>query len=862
MKKLISNYSFNAASKTVTFSDYGSISLENVLLVTNVTSNTIIYNFAQASKGGTVSGNVLTLTYNTTSMSNGDKLQIYYDDPAASNNLATGAATAANQTNGNQQVQGNVASATADAGNPVKVGGVYSNPLPTLTTGQRGDLQLDNRGNLAVNAKFGAATGADGVSNNSLTSPLSNSTATPSGGSTPLQIAPVTYNGTTWDRIRQATSASGTTGTGLLGAGILGFDGTNYQRIKTDTNGVIATSQSDGTTVGNNITGDAGQNAQLVAGNRKEVSFSTTSVANVASTDASNYRWVSVHVLTQGTSSLITFQGSNDNTNWVNFALAWHGGTIQAPVTFTTAAGVVYHGPLPTRYFRIAISGISAGTTSGVIEFSSLPTALNNSGVTAAQAGTWTVGSSSATGSAPPTTAFYSGMSDGTNLIGLRSVTGAGDGTTGVLATASYVYNGTNFDKPRSATTAAGTIGTGLLGAGVLGFDGTNYQRLKTDSSGVLAVSGAGSGGDVITGDTGQNALLTAGGRKELTGLSAGSLNADLLPSTDVSNYAWGSVQVTGTWSGTITFQVSNDNSNWNSMTWASSGNTTNSSSSATTGNATYHGPISGRYIRIRMTTYASGTANGIVELFNNSRVLNSMGVAAGQSGTWTVGSNSATGVGVPANAFYMGIINSGGSLSGIATPARTADNGPGDSTITVTPLIYNGSTYDRARAVNSSAGTTGTGLPAAGVLGIYNASAPTVTSGNFERLQLDTNANLKSTLATQLAGEDLAANRLMVEQRNSYNNVTTNTTTTVKSGAGLLHAIVVNNPSAITTTPLTLTIYDNTSAAAPTVATTTVPLNTTAAPFTVNYDITFSTGLTIVTAGPAVAADLTVVYR
>jgi hypothetical protein len=79
MKTLITNYTFNAASKTITFSDYTSIDLNRVLLITNSTTNTIIYNFASSTLGGTVSGNTLTLTYNTGSMSNADKLQIYYD---------------------------------------------------------------------------------------------------------------------------------------------------------------------------------------------------------------------------------------------------------------------------------------------------------------------------------------------------------------------------------------------------------------------------------------------------------------------------------------------------------------------------------------------------------------------------------------------------------------------------------------------------------------------------------------------------------------------------------------------------------------------------------------------------------------
>jgi hypothetical protein len=84
MKTLVSNYTFDASAKTITFDDYASIDLERVLLITNTTDNIIIYNFASAAKGGTVATNVLTLTHDTTSMDDADDLQIYYDDDNAS----------------------------------------------------------------------------------------------------------------------------------------------------------------------------------------------------------------------------------------------------------------------------------------------------------------------------------------------------------------------------------------------------------------------------------------------------------------------------------------------------------------------------------------------------------------------------------------------------------------------------------------------------------------------------------------------------------------------------------------------------------------------------------------------------------
>lgn len=80
MKVLFEDYSFNASAQQITFNTTASISLEQLLIVTNVTTNTIIYNFADPNAGGSISNNVLTLNYNTTSMNNSDSLQIFIDN--------------------------------------------------------------------------------------------------------------------------------------------------------------------------------------------------------------------------------------------------------------------------------------------------------------------------------------------------------------------------------------------------------------------------------------------------------------------------------------------------------------------------------------------------------------------------------------------------------------------------------------------------------------------------------------------------------------------------------------------------------------------------------------------------------------
>lgn len=79
MKVLVGNYVFNKTSKTVTFSDFAAVVLERLLVITNVTRNTMIYLFTDPTLGGTVTGNTLTLTFDTSAMANTDKLQIFYE---------------------------------------------------------------------------------------------------------------------------------------------------------------------------------------------------------------------------------------------------------------------------------------------------------------------------------------------------------------------------------------------------------------------------------------------------------------------------------------------------------------------------------------------------------------------------------------------------------------------------------------------------------------------------------------------------------------------------------------------------------------------------------------------------------------
>jgi hypothetical protein len=101
-----------------------------------------------------------------------------------------------------------------------------------------------------------------------------------------------------------------------------------------------------------------------------------------------------------------------------------------------------------------------------------------------------------------------------------------------------------------------------------------------------------------------------------------------------------------------------------------------------------------------------------------------------------------------------------------------------------------------------------------------------------------------------------------------SFLNITTNTTTLVKTGTGILCGFTVNNNGF--TTAGTITIYDGISASGTKIGTWTIPISPPGStllaasliPPLVDIDLAFTTGLTIVTATTAPACDITVLYR
>lgn len=149
----------------------------------------------------------------------------------------------------------------------------------------------------------------------------------------------------------------------------------------------------------------------------------------------------------------------------------------------------------------------------------------------------------------------------------------------------------------------------------------------------------------------------------------------------------------------------------------------------------------------------------------------------------------------------------------------------------------YNGSTWDFDRSVINATNSTGTGIAAVGNLAQFDDVSPTIiTENQFGNLRMTADRMLYSIPSYSFTG------------------ITTSTTTTVKSGAGILHAVTINTKGTVAST---ITIYDNTAGSGTKIGIID-SLNLSGAFF---FDVAFATGLTLVTTG-TLAPDITVSYK
>ena len=229
---------FDASAKTVTHPSFSDVTLAGIQLITNVTDNIVIYNFADPTKGGTLAGDVLTLDYNTTSMDDTDELQILVED--GNNDLAS--------------IKSLVDSVVAPDGGTQPADGVVV--MGHTGAGTVAHLRVDTNGVASVNVNnsalpTGAATSAkqdtiighvDGIetlitSTNTKLDTVNTNLTTIDGRVDGLEASNSAIQ-TSVQLIDDgvATVASAITTKGMAA---VGTDGTNARILKTDTNGEL-----------------------------------------------------------------------------------------------------------------------------------------------------------------------------------------------------------------------------------------------------------------------------------------------------------------------------------------------------------------------------------------------------------------------------------------------------------------------------------------------------------------------------------------------------------------------------------------------------------------------------------------------
>lgn len=220
--------------------------------------------------------------------------------------------------------------------------------------------------------------------------------------------------------------------------------------------------------------------------------------------------------------------------------------------------------------------------------------------------------------------------SDGPAVTALSNI----DSKTPALVSGRQPVDGSGVTQPISA--ASLPLPTGAATETTLSSVNTKLPSLVSGSLPVLVQNGQ----LEIQNDTGNPIPMGPAATQALSG-SASANNTDLF-SVDCSAFRSINFQITGTWVGTITFQASNDNTNWNSYVLFQGGGGNATIASITANNFLYGSTSGCNFFRIRFTAYSSGTATVTGFLLKEpvSGAISS-GSAQISIGTTTTGSSS-----------------------------------------------------------------------------------------------------------------------------------------------------------------------------------------------------------------------------
>lgn len=245
------------------------------------------------------------------------------------------------------------------------------------------------------------------------------------------------------------------------------------------------------------------------------------------------------------------------------------------------------------------------------------------------------------------------------------------------------------------------------------GYDGSVNRRLLTNTSGNLQIVGTGTAATPAT-----DFLSTqADGVIDSLSVSGTATSATtIIGPQDTTGYQSVTFDILNTASNsTFVAEFSTDNVNWRTAYFtAGNGGGQNAPTQSTQSSNFYSVAVSAKWFRVRISSYASGTAS-VVANFRKAPLQ--------------------------AQAIQIG---------GVNVPSAGGDGGANASAglqVYSRPQTFNGTTWDRQYSATAGNATTGTGVPAAGTLGKYNSTQPTYTDGQYGNQQLDSRGNLRTTI-------------------------------------------------------------------------------------------------------------------
>ena len=300
--------------------------------------------------------------------------------------------------------------------------------------------------------------------------------------------------------------------------------------------------------------------------------------------------------------------------------------------------------------------------------------------------------------------------------------------------------------------------------------DGTTANPVNTKS----LVNDGTNTANVVAGDSGFNGIATASGVKTYSFTTSATGVQTLLAATSCEGYQWIEIILTAASAGlawTCPFSPTSGGTYAAYSTWSSSTTTTFTGALGVTTATFYAGPTKGNFFQLAISAATSGTTTGTVTLRALAPPISNINIPGTTTVSGTVG--------------VTGYPSAAASADAYANPTITQ--------IGAENMVYNGTSWDRARSAGVLPLSASTGIVAAAETRIARGTSvtPTTTAYQVQALADLVGAGMVSTGGTVTA------------------TVASGTqASTIKTGAGRLCKVIVTTAGTVVST-----LYDNTSA-------------------------------------------------